>query len=112
MKKVFTVLVVLGLIVSIGFAIAQYFNENTYAVTVTDKQIKRYGESDKYLIFVKLDNGELKVFENTDSLVKLKFNSSDVFAQLEENKKYEFRVYGFRNRFLSMYENIIEVSEQ
>jgi hypothetical protein len=39
----------------------------------------------------------------------MKFNSSDIYNQLEKGKKYRIKVYGFRIPFLSWYKNIIEV---
>ncbi|MNC80987.1 hypothetical protein D3C75_1339710 [compost metagenome] len=50
-------------------------------------------------------------FENTDSLWETKFNSSDIYAELEVGKTYKFEVYGFRIAFWSKYENIVEVQE-
>lgn len=59
----------------------------------------------KYLVYT--DQG---VYENTDSLWYLKFDSSDVYGSLEEGKTYNAKVYGFRLPFFSMYKNIIEVT--
>lgn len=85
-------------------------NRNKYTVTVTDKQVKRQSKSsDKYLVFTKLENGEVRVFENTDNPFLGKWNSSDVFAQIEIGKKYVFDVAGYRNQQMSWYENIISV---
>ena len=88
------------------------FNDHSYNnLTVTEKQTKRYDKSDKYLIFTKNDQGEVRVFENTDSLFRGKFNSSDVYGSLEIGKKYNLGVVGYRNGLVSMYENIIVVKE-
>lgn len=83
---------------------------NVYIGTVTDKVVKRYEDEDKYLIFVKLQDGTNKVFENTDNMFLGKLNSSDVYGEIEVGKEYRFETYGFRNEFFSMYENIIDVS--
>lgn len=76
-------------------------------VTVTDKGIKRAGKSgDKYLIYTKDDNNKAEVFEITDSLVAMQFNSSDIYAGLEIGRKYRLKVGGSRNQLLSWYPNI------
>lgn len=78
----------------------------TITATVKDKEVKRYKGIDKYLIFT--DKG---VFENTDSWVELKFNSSDLYGKLERGKSYNLRVYGWRIPFLSKYKNITRAKE-
>lgn len=88
-----------------------HIERREYTVTVTSLEIKRFSSEGKdiYLVFTKLDNGEVRVFKNTDSLIEFKFNSSDFQAKLEPNKKYKLKVYGWRIPFLSQYENIIKV---
>ena len=54
---------------------------------------------------------ENEVFENTDTLLYGKFDSSDMLRKLKPGKKYKLDVYGFRIPFLSSYRNIIEVKE-
>ncbi len=78
----------------------------TVTATVKDKEVKRYKDRGKYLIFT--DKG---VFENTDSWIELKFNSSDLYGKLERGKSYNLRVYGWRISFLSKYRNIIRAKE-
>ena len=58
----------------------------------------------KYLIFTNKGT-----FEDTDSLVNGKFNSSDIFGELEPGHTYTFKVYGFRSGFMSAYPNIVSV---
>jgi hypothetical protein len=83
-----------------------------YEATVTEKTVKRYDRNnDKYLIFTKLNNGNVRVFENTDNLLRGKFNSSDLYAKIQQGKEYRFETCGWRIPFLSMYENIIRAEE-
>jgi hypothetical protein len=63
------------------------------------------GTSSKYLIFTNRE-----VFENTDTILFLKFNSSDVYGAIQPDQTCEFRVVGWRVPFLSMYRNIISAS--
>jgi prepilin-type N-terminal cleavage/methylation domain-containing protein len=85
------------------------FKTSDYQATVTDKVTKRSGQyKDKYLVMTKLDDGKIKVFENTDNWLRLKFNSSDIQASLEQGKTYDIKACGWRIPFLSWYENIIK----
>jgi len=61
--------------------------------------------SSKYLIFC-----EGITLENTDSLWHWKWNSSDFYGQIKKNEKYNFKIYGWRVPFLSMYKNIIKIN--
>lgn len=99
------------LLFTIGINIAGHFVTNEYVVKVTDKAVKNSKNSSKYLIFGELENGEVRVFQNTDSLIRGKFNSSDIYASIKVGKKYKFKVYGFRIPFLSKYENIINIKK-
>ncbi|MBW7977988.1 DUF1523 family protein [Bacillus velezensis] len=94
------------------YTIASYHNENTYEIKVTDKETKTSGDSSKYLIFGDDEKGTAKVFENTDAIFARKFNSSDLYAEIEVGKTYEFKTIGFRNPFMSSYENIMTVKEK
>ena len=87
-----------------------HFNRDTIKVTVKKSERVTTGSgeniSNKYLIFT--DKG---VFENTDSFVEFKFNSSDLYSEIEEGKSYNFKVYGWRIPFFSMYKNVVKIVE-
>ena len=85
-------------------------SQDDYAITVTDKEVKRSGESYQYLIFSETEDG-VRVFKNTDALIVFKFNSSDIQAKLKVGETYKVETIGFRVPFLSMYENITSVKE-
>ena len=78
-------------------------------VRITVDKKERIVESDgdsvssKYMIFT-----DEEVFENTDSLTRGKFNSSDLYAKLKEGCTYDATVFGFRNHLLSSYRNIVK----
>lgn len=86
---------------------------NTHNVTITVSGTDRVwsGKGSKWLVLGTDANGDPLVLENTDNLLRLKFNSSDIQAVIEENKTYEAEVVGFRVPFLSWYENIIGIDE-
>ena len=79
---------------------------------IKDKQIST--ESDKktgtvestYLIYT--NRG---VFRNSDALWHFKFNSSDIYGNLDEGAHYRLKVYGWRIPILSMYPNIVRAKE-
>ena len=105
------VAIIVAIIVAIVIVIpscSSYFTTKGYTVTVTDKNIKNYSESSKFLVFTKLENGETKVFYIGDSLFKGRWNSADNYADIEVGKTYKIEVIGWRIPFLSSYENIIK----
>lgn len=71
--------------------------------TVQEKERVVTSDSSKYLVFT-----ENEVFENVDSLMKFKFNSSDVYGDLKVGESYTYEVCGWRIPFLSWYRNIIK----
>ena len=81
-------------------------------VLVKDKQIttESVGKTGKvgssYLIFT--DHG---VFRNDDAGWFLKYNSSDVYGNLDIGKHYRFKVYGWRIPVVSMYPNLVHAEE-
>ncbi len=62
-------------------------------------------QSSKYLIFT-----DQETFENVDSMLALKLNSSDVYGSIIEGSTCEFTVTGFRVPLLSWYRNILEAT--
>ena len=100
-----------------------HLDRDGYRVSVVGTQTKRdpSGNKDKYLVMAKvlaedgvaLENHEEKVFENTDSSVEFKWNSSTLQAKLQaaekEGKTCVVKTYGWRFPFRSWYENIVEV---
>ncbi len=106
----------IGAGIALGIALlgansAPHLTRRTYTATVTEKVVKRYDKSDKYIIFTKLSEGNIRVFQNTDSLLELKFRSSDLQAKIETGKSYEIETYGWRIPLFSWYENILNVRE-
>lgn len=86
---------------------------NTHTVTITVSGTDRawYGKGSKWLVLGTDANGEPLVLENTDNLLRLKFNSSDIQAVIEEGETYEAEVVGYRIPILSWYENIISIKK-
>lgn len=96
------ILAVVGVI--IGPGILKVCNQRTVTVTVTDKESHRHGEKkDKYLIYT-----NDTTYEITDSLLKWRWDSSDLYGKIEVGATYEFKVGGYRIHLLSTYPNIYE----
>lgn len=108
-------IIVIAIVIGLVVGIAGSFNDHTYIITVTDKEriTEQNGDDidSKYLIYGTDKKGQDYVFENTDSLFRGKFNSSDVYGSIEKDKTYEVTVVGYRVQFLSWYENIIKYKE-
>lgn len=109
-----TVIVVIVLAI-IAFPVINFTNDHKYTVTITDKErvtvqfvAKNNNTNSKYLIYGEDENGKTYVFEDTDTLFRWKFNSSDVYGALKEGETYELTVIGFRVHILNWYENIID----
>lgn len=103
-------LVVIAVIV---IPVINFSNDHKYTVTITDKervtiQSAKDNINSKYLIYGKDENGKTYVFEDTDTLFRWKFNSSDVYGALKEGETYELTVIGFRVHIFNWYENIID----
>lgn len=105
--------IVLAVITVIAVIVMNFSNDHTYTVTITDKervatQFTEDNIDSKYLIYGEDENGKTYVFEDTDTLFRGKFNSSDVYGALKEGETYELTVIGFRIHILNWYENIID----
>lgn len=113
MKKISikAIILILLLVVMICFALFVSFNDHSKIVTITDKEriYEKRGDTERsyYLVFGIDENGNAIVFENTDTIWRGKWNSSDIQAALEIGKTYEVELIGFRIKFFSMYENVI-----
>lgn len=105
--------IALVVIAAIAIPVISFSNDHAYTVTITDKervttQVAEGQTDSKYLIYGEDENGKTYVFEDTDTLFRWKFNSSDVFGALKEGETYELTVIGFRVHIFNWYENIID----
>lgn len=96
-----TLLLTLG-----GIGYCQYGTQEQITAKVEDKDIKRNGEVDLYMVYT-----DQEVLVNSDAMMHGKFNSSDVWANIEIGNCYRFDVFGYRIPLFSSYRNIIKQSE-
>jgi len=112
-KLVILGLLVLGVLAMLLWpAIAKTTNIQTYKVTVQDKGRVGGDKDGKYLIYCLDSEGNSKVFEVTDSLFKLRFNSADTYNLIQVGETYTFTAGGYRIPFFSMYPNIYEMTKE
>lgn len=103
-------IVIIALFAVAGVGITQLTKDDV-TITVKDKQTKlecsgsgsQRDCKDVYLIFT--DKG---TYKDVDSLLMLKFNSSDLYGQLDRGKTYDCKVNGIRIPFFSTYKNLLE----
>jgi|DEB0MinimDraft_6_1074348.scaffolds.fasta_scaffold40764_4 hypothetical protein len=93
-----------------GFCIFLFFvfniftkNEDAYKVKKTER-VCRSSNNCYYLVYT--DKGVLK---NSDSILNLKFNSSDMHSELDPGNVYNLKTVGIRAGVLSSYPNIIKI---
>lgn len=104
--------IALVVIAVIAVPVMNFTNDHKYTITITDKErvTAQFAKDNisKYLIYGEDENGKTYVFEDTDTLFRWKFNSSDVYGALKEGETYELTVIGFRVHILNWYENIVD----
>lgn len=109
--RVVVISIVIIFLSIISFNFICTFNDTEYIITVTGKERIVEDSSSKYLVFSEDIHGNVLVFENTDCLLRWKWDSSNIQGQLKEGNTYKIIVVGFRVPFLSMYQNIIKIEE-
>jgi len=109
MKKLILNIALLAIILLIIVVLmfSEYLNNQEREITVTDKYIKRSGEADIYLIVDENKN----TYKITDLFFKFKFNSTDLYNELEKGNTYKVKTSGFRIKILSQYPNINEIEK-
>lgn len=106
--KMITISVLILVIISLTFMYKMSVDYVDIEVIDKERIVETTSEtiSSKYLIF-----SNKEVFENTDSFIFFKFNSSSLQGKLQKGRKYRIKVVGWRIPFLSSYRNIITAKE-
>ncbi|MEV1168564.1 hypothetical protein [Nonomuraea sp. NPDC049784] len=100
---------ILGLVIAVIVGVAKLNTSRVETITVKDKErVCDNSESCRYLIWDK--DGD--VYENTDAFLSLKFNSSDIYGELEEGHTYRVKVNGWRVQVTSSYPNILAIEDE
>ncbi|MFL0196638.1 DUF1523 domain-containing protein [Clostridium sp. WILCCON 0269] len=103
---IITIILIFGLIM-----LFPHFFRNTYVVTIASKQVKNQGNGIQYLIYTQVEDGTIRAFKDTNSIIEFKFGSEDIYRGLRINRKYKIKTYGIRIIPFSSYENIIEAQQ-
>lgn len=82
-------------------------NDHEAVLTVAEKERVTEGASSKYLLFCKDGDGNVRVLQDSDSLFRWKWDSSDIYADIEIGATYRFELVGIRFQPFSMYENVL-----
>jgi len=110
------ILTIVGICIVLGGVIILPFNKvinkREVTITVTDKGIKNQSSSGKYLIYGKDEEGKPVVLEITDSVFMLRFDSSDLYANIEIGKTYRCTTRGYRIKIFSIYPNLYNIEEK
>ena len=101
-------IVAVSIIVTPIYAISWSNTHSTVTCTVEskDRATKAKGGSDQRIYTE--DCGVLSV---ADDMLNGQWNSSDLYAQIDEGKVYTFETVGWRNGFLSAFPNVISAQE-
>lgn len=100
-------IVALLIVVGIVFTIASHLNVQVRDCTIKDKYaVSKSDEATKYRV-----ETSCGVMEVQDTLLRMKFDSADRYASLDEGKNYELTTIGYRIPVLSAFPNIIEIKE-
>jgi uncharacterized protein (UPF0333 family) len=97
-------LIIVIAILMITYPISYAFTSGEETITVKDKWVKYHGSDAKYL--VSSEDGQ--VFEITDSIIRWRFDSSNLYADIDIGNSYSIKTQGWRFAFMSDYKNIIK----
>ena len=100
-EVIFILLIFVSIVLSIAFPIVTI---RTFEGTLEDRIVD---QGNTFLVLKNISNGKTEVFENEDSLLFWKFNSTDFVKDIKPGIIYRFKVNGLRIPIFSMYRNIL-----
>lgn len=99
----FAIVLVLFVVSIVFIEIYKNFHkEYNQEFTVKGKENVKFGNGGKYLIYT-----DKTTYEITDSLLNWRWDSSDVYGNIQVGKTYTATLQGFRSPFMSWYPNIL-----
>jgi len=90
----------------VSYGLFYAFTEGYETITISEKWEKYQGADSKYL--VSSEDGQ--VFQITDTIVKMRFDSSNLYARLKEGQNCRIKTQGWRFPLFSDYKNILEAN--
>ena len=100
-EVIFILLIFVSIVLSIAFPIVTI---RTFEGALEDRIVD---QGNTFLVLKNISNGKTEVFENEDSLLFWKFNSTDFVKDIKPGVIYHFKVNGLRIPIFSMYRNIL-----
>ena len=91
-------------IATVGYGLLYAFAEGSETITINEKWVKYSGDDAKYLV----GSEDGQVFQITDTIIKLRFDSSNLYARIKEGQTCLIRTQGWRFPLFSDYKNILE----
>jgi hypothetical protein len=101
---IITIIIGLILIAFFIYGILYAITEGSETIKIKEKWIKYHGDDAKYL--VSSTNGQ--VFQITDTIIKWRWDSSNLYASIDEGDKCTIKTQGWRFPLFSDYKNILE----
>lgn len=102
----FTLFICLLVVGLIAYSMIYAITTGEETITIKDKWEKYSGGDAKYLLST--TNGQ--VFQITDTVVKWRFDSSNLYARIDVGDTCKIQTQGWRFPLLSDYKNILEAS--
>jgi hypothetical protein len=110
MEEITIKLIVIIILIALGLSTYNNAVSTEIVITIKSKQtqqnIKKDNTEYRYLV-----HSAQETFVVESNLLKLTFNNSERFFQLEENKTYKATVTGIGKTFFTDYRNIIKFTE-
>jgi hypothetical protein len=104
-----TTILLLLIIFGISSCAKQIYKNVYYKTRVINKTVITANCESYYLIIGK-HNNKIEPFADDDAGSRLKFNSTDIYAELKVGKIYCFKTNWFRSPLFSWYKNILEIA--
>ncbi|WBQ03805.1 hypothetical protein [Kribbella sp. CA-293567] len=108
-KAAVSAVVAAGILFGGAVSCRNYYAEETQTCTVTGKDRTRHAKgsgSD-----MRVYTSDCGTFEISDSVVKGRWRSADLFGAMHEGHRYVVVSFGYRNGFLSSFPTIISATE-
>lgn len=94
----------------VGLSVLSYvhanYDERVLSCTITDKD--RGGDDGSYRVYTE-ECGQLS---NNNSLWRGKYDSADVWQDIQPGETVDLRIVGWRSEFFSVFPNILEVESR
>lgn len=97
-------LIIVGLFLGIiGYTVMYALTTGSETIIIKDKWVKYSGQDAKYLI----SSENEQVFQITDTLLKWRFDGSNLYSKLEKGQTCKVETQGWRFGMFSDYKNIL-----